>query len=254
MAGRLDGKVAIVTGAAGYLGRQHCVHLGREGATVVVTDVVDGNPTVQAVKEAGGEATFVHLDVTDWEGAQRVAEETVRRFGRIDVLLNNAALTANIQKPWTEFTPEEWDRNLAVDLKGMFVCARAVFPAMREQRSGRIINISSGTMVLGFPNFLPYVSAKAGVIGFTRSLASEVGEYDINVNAIIVGLFPHEFAGIPPEAMEQMTQQVIAMQALKRVGDPNDLSRVVVFLASDDSRWITGQAIAVDGGLVRAGG
>jgi len=136
----------------------------------------------------------------------------------------------------------------------MFVCARAVFPAMREQRSGRIINISSGTMVLGFPNFLPYVSAKAGVIGFTRSLASEVGEYDINVNAIIVGLFPHEFAGIPPEAMEQMTQQVIAMQALKRVGDPNDLSRVVVFLASDDSRWITGQAIAVDGGLVRAGG
>jgi len=254
MAGRLDGKVAIVTGAAGYLGRSHCVHLAQEGATVVVTDIVDGGATVDAVKGAGGDAVFTQLDVTSWEDAQRVARETVERFGRIDILVNNAALTANIQKPWTEFTPEEWDRNLAVDLKGMFVCARAVFPTMREQRYGKIINISSGTMVLGFPNFLPYVSAKAGVVGFTRSLATEVGEFDINVNTLLVGLFPHEFAGIPPEAMEQMTQQVMTMQVFKRVADPADLSRVVAFLASDDARWITGQAIAVDGGLVRAGG
>lgn len=252
MVGKLDGRVAIVTGAAGFLGRSHCVHLAREGAKVVVTDIVDGKATVDAVKEAGGEAIFSKLDVTNWKDAQRLAEETVKNFGRIDILVNNAAIVANIQKPWTEFTPEEWDANLAVDLKGMFVCARAVFPTMKAQKYGKIVNISSGTMMLGFANFLPYVSAKAGVIGFTRALATEVGAYDINVNAVIVGLFPHEIAGL--ENMEAMGEQVKAMQAFKRIGQPDDLSPVVVFLASDDARWITGQAIAVDGGLVRSGG
>lgn len=252
MAGRLDGKVAIVTGAAGYLGKSHCVHLAREGAKVVVTDILDGQETVDAVKNAGGEATFMQVDVTSWEDTQSMAEEVLNTYGSIDILVNNAALVANIQKPWTEFSPEEWDRNLAVDLKGMFVCARAVFPAMQAQQSGKIVNISSGTMVLGFPNFLPYVSAKAGVIGFTRSLATEVGPDGINVNAIIVGLYPHEIAGLGD--MEAMTEQVKAMQAIKRVGQPEDLSPAVVFLSSDEANWITGQAIAVDGGLVRSGG
>lgn len=252
MAGRLEGKVAIVTGAAGYLGMAHSVHMAREGARVVVTDIIDGQKTVDAVTEAGGEAIFQRVDVTSWDDVQRMADDTRAEYGRIDILVNNAALVANIQKPWTEFTPDEWDRNLAVDLKGMFMCARAVYPTMQQQRSGRIVNISSGTMMIGMPNFLPYVSAKAGVIGFTRSLATELGTDNITVNAILVGLFPHEIAGL--DNMEAMTEMVMGMQALKRVGQPDDLSPTVAFLASDDAGWVTGQAIAVDGGLVRSGG
>ncbi|HZP25837.1 MAG TPA: SDR family oxidoreductase [Dehalococcoidia bacterium] len=254
MPGRLEGRVAIITGAAGYLGRSHSVRLARDGAKVVVTDIEDGSATVEEVKAAGGEAIFQKLDVTDWQEAEQAARQVVQRFGRIDILINNAALTGGIIKPWTEFTPEEWDQNLAVDLKGMFVCARAVFPAMKEQRYGKIINISSGTMLSGRANMLPYVTAKAGVIGLTRSLATELGEFDINVNAILVGFFPHIFEGIPSDIIDGITQEVLPTQAFKRIGDPNDLSAVVAFLASDDSRWITGQAIAVDGGSSRAGG
>jgi NAD(P)-dependent dehydrogenase (short-subunit alcohol dehydrogenase family) len=249
---QLVGKVAIVTGAAGYLGTSHCLHLARAGAKVVVTDIVDGQATVNAVKQAGGEAMFVRVDVTSTEDTQRMAAEALKAYGRIDILVNNAALVAGSQKPWTEFTAEEWDRNLAVDLKGMFLCARAVFPAMQKQQSGRIINISSGTVKLGFPNLLPYVSAKAGAIGFTRTLATELGPHNITVNAILVGLFPHDIAGF--ENMGEISAQVLAMQALKRIGKPDDLSPSVVFLASDAGGWITGQAIAVDGGLVRSGG
>ena len=249
---QLAGKVAIVTGAAGYLGTSHCLHLARAGAKVVVTDIVDGQATVNAVKQAGGEAMFVRVDVTSTEDTQRMAAETLKAYGRIDILGNNAQLVAGSQKPWTEFTAEEWDRNLAIDLKGMFLCARAVFPAMQKQQSGRIINISSGTVKLGFPNLLPYVSAKAGAIGFTRTLATELGPHNITVNAILVGLFPHDIAGF--ENMGEISAQVLAMQALKRIGKPDDLSPSVVFLASDAGGWITGQAIAVDGGLVRSGG
>lgn len=248
----LTGKVAIVTGAAGYLGTSHCLHLARAGARVVVTDIVDGQATVNAVKQAGGEAIFVRIDVTSTEDTQRMAAEALKAYGRIDILVNNAALVAGSQKPWTEFTAEEWDRNLAIDLKGMFLCARAVFPAMQKQQSGRIINISSGTVKLGFPNLLPYVSAKAGAIGFTRTLATELGPHNITVNAILVGLFPHDIAGF--ENMGEISAQVLTMQALKRIGKPDDLSPSVVFLASDAGGWITGQAIAVDGGLVRSGG
>lgn len=254
MCTRLGGRVAIVTGATGYLGSHHCLHLAREGATVVVADIVDGQPTVDAVRGEGGKAVFMELDVTDQEQAQHVADQTLSMFGRIDVLVNNAGIQTNIVKPWIEFSPEDWDRKLGVDLKGSFICARAVFPAMKAQRYGKIINTASGVMLLGTRNFLTHVSAKAGVIGFTRALATEVGEYDINVNAVIVGGFPRRRPGIPEEVMEQAIQRTLAIQTFKRVADPNDLSRVVVFLASDDSQWITGQAIAVCGGTVRTGG
>ena len=252
MSKRLAGKVAIVTGAAGYLGTSHCVHLARAGAKVVVTDIVDGQETVDVVKKAGGEAIFVRVDVSSQEDTLRMAAEALKAYGRIDILVNNAALVAGSQKPWIEFTPEEWDKNLAVGLKGMFLCARAVFPAMQKQQSGRIINISSGRVMYPIPNALPYVSAKAGAIGFTRVLATEVGLHNITVNAILVGLYPHEVEGF--ENMEELSAQAISLQALKRIGKPEDLSPAVVFLASEEGGWITGQALAVDGGLVRAGG
>ena len=130
--GRLENRVAIVTGSSGYLGRTHAVFLAREGAKIVVADIVDGSETVRAIEEAGSEAVWVRTDVSDAESTQVMAQATLDRFGRIDVLVNNAAIVADISKPWTEISPEEWRRNIDVDLTGMFLCARAVYPAMRE--------------------------------------------------------------------------------------------------------------------------
>jgi 3-oxoacyl-[acyl-carrier protein] reductase len=249
----LTDRVAVVTGGSGYLGRSHAVHLARAGAKIVVADIADGAGTVSAVEDAGSEAIWIEADVTDSSALQAMASATLDRFGRIDVLVNNAALISDLQKPWTEISPDEWRHNIDVDLTGMFLAARAVYPAMAEKGYGRIINISSGTMMMGQPMFLHYVSAKAGVIGFTRSLATEVGEAGVTTNAIIVGFFPHEFGGAI-EGVEELTQMVVGMQSVKRVGQPDDLSPIIVFLASEEARWITGQSIAVDGGLVRSGG
>lgn len=249
----LTDQVAIVTGASGFLGRSHAVHLARAGARIVVADIADGSETVAAVEEAGSTASWIETDVSDMASLEKMTSQVVAEYGRIDVLINNAAIVAGIQKPWTDITPEEWRRNIDVDLTGMFLAARAVHPAMASRGYGRIVNISSGTMVMGMPHFLHYVSAKAGVIGFTRSLATEVAADGITVNAVLVGFFPHDFGG-GIEGVEELTQAVLGMQAVKRVGGPEDLSPAIVFLSSEESRWITGQALAVDGGLVRSGG
>lgn len=249
----LTGRVAVVTGGSGYLGRSHAVHLARAGADVAIADIRPADETVAAVEAEGRVAFSVETDVADAESTKAMAAAVAERFGRIDVLVNNAAIVAGIQKPWTEITPEEWRRNLDVDLTGMFLCARAVHPFMAARGYGRIVNISSGTMVMGMPDFLHYVSAKAGVIGFTRSLATEVAADGVTVNAVVVGFFPHDFGG-GIQGVEELTGAVLGMQAIKRVGEPADLSPAVVFLASEESRWVTGQALAVDGGLVRSGG
>lgn len=246
----LQDRVAIVTGGSGYLGRSHAVHLARAGARLVIADIRDASETVAAVKEAGSEAVWVETDVADFDSTQAMAAETVELYGRIDILINNAAIVSGIQKPWTMISPEEWRTNLDVDLAGMFLSARAVHPTMVAQGYGRIINISSGTIMLGQPMMLQYVSAKGGVLAFTRSLATEVGGEGITVNALLVGFFPHEAI----ESAEQLTEMIVGMQAIHRVGQPEDLSPAIVFLASEEARWITGQALAVDGGLVRAGG
>src|SRR5579872_2312910 len=136
MTGRLEGRVAIVTGGAGFLGTSHCLHLAAEGARVVVADVADGSDTVAAVRQAGGEALYAKLDVTDWDGVHRFAQELLERFGRIDVLVNNAAGGSLGVKPWTDYSLDEWKRIVDVDLTGMFVCCRAVFPVMKEQGGG----------------------------------------------------------------------------------------------------------------------
>jgi 3-oxoacyl-[acyl-carrier protein] reductase len=178
-----------------------------------------------------------------------MAQAAMARFGRIDGLINNAAVfqrPAMSRVPFEEIPVEEWDRLMAVNLRGIFLCCRTVVPHMKQQRQGKIVNISSGTVFYGAPLRAHYVTSKAGVIGFTRSLARELGEYNINVNAIAPGLTMSLEA--PDDAREAMNQQRIQARALKRTEVPQDLVGTVVFLCSSDSDFMTGQTLVVDGG------
>ena len=242
---RLAGKVAIVTGGARHIGAVYCRKLAAEGAAVIIADVLDGDKVVQEITAAGGRAMALKVDVSKQEDTIQMAAETVKTFGRIDILVNNAAIFINIQRqPFYEITAEEWDRVSAVNIKGPFLCAKAVFPQMKEQRSGKIINISSSTAFAGTPLFLHYVASKAALIGMTRSLAREVGEFGICVNAIAPGLVQHEGQTAPKE----FTEFQLKARSIKRLQTPEDLLGVLVYLASPDSDFVTGQTILVDGG------
>jgi NAD(P)-dependent dehydrogenase (short-subunit alcohol dehydrogenase family) len=244
---RLAGKVAIVTGGARHIGAVYCRKLAAEGAAVIIADVLDGDKVVQEITAAGGRAMALKVDVSKQEDTIRMAAETVKTFGRIDILVNNAAIFINIQRqPFYEITAEEWDRVSAVNIKGPFLCAKAVFPQMKEQRSGKIINISSSTAFAGTPLFLHYVASKAALIGMTRSLAREVGEFGICVNAIAPGLVQHEGQTAPKE----FTEFQLKARSIKRLQTPEDLLGVLVYLASPDSDFVTGQTILVDGGSI----
>ena len=213
--GRLDNRVAIVTGGSGYLGKSHSLHLAREGARVVVADIVDGTGTVSAIKEEGGDAVWVRTDVTDEESTKGLAQAALEQFGRIDILVNNAALIGQNPKPFTEISLEEWQRNIDVDLTGMFLCAKAIVPAMKEAGYGRMVNISSCRELVGGANQLHYVSAKAGVIGLTRALATELGDYNITVNAVLPGLYDRELAATGAISGPRTEER---RQAVRRMG------------------------------------
>jgi NAD(P)-dependent dehydrogenase (short-subunit alcohol dehydrogenase family) len=247
--GRLEGKVAIVTGGARAIGRAYAIRFAQEGAKVVIADILDGGGSVDAVKKAGGQALYIQTDVTSEESTKEMARETHERFGRIDILVNNAAVFAELSKrPFYEIPVEEWDRVMAVNLKGPFLCARAVYPYMKQQGKGKIINIASGTFFKGLPHFLHYVVSKGGNIAITRSLAREVGDAGIRVNAIAPGYTETEYLRENPQDSPEMRRAVIASRAIKKEEIPEDLTGTVVFLASDDSDFITGQTISVDGG------
>jgi 3-oxoacyl-[acyl-carrier protein] reductase len=242
---RLKDKVAIVTGGGIGLGRAYCKALAGEGARVVVADINDDAARLVANEVSG---LAVRVDVTSEEQTRAMAAKAVDAYGAIDILVNNAGMYSSIQKkPFSEIPVEEWDRVMAVNVKGVFLCARAVHSQMKKQRKGKIINISSGTVLGGTPMFLHYVTSKAGVIGLTRALAREVGGDNINVNAITPGLT------IADENQKKMlSEEYLAprrqARALKRDQYPADLVGTVVFLASSDSDFLTGQTINVDGG------
>jgi len=244
---RLKDKVAIVTGAARHIGALYAKRLAAEGATVVIADVLDGEQVVREITSGGGKAMALKIDVSKEEDTLRMAEKTVGEFGRIDILVNNAALFLGIKRrPFYEISAEEWDRVSAVNIKGPFLCAKAVFPQMKKQHSGKIINISSTTALQGTPLFVHYVASKAAVIGITRALAREMGEYGICVNAVAPGLIHHEGMNAPKEFTEFQLQA----RSLKRLEAPEDLIGTIIYLASSDSDFVTGQTIVVDGGGV----
>jgi NAD(P)-dependent dehydrogenase (short-subunit alcohol dehydrogenase family) len=246
---RLADKVIIVTGGASGMGRAYCLGLAAAGASVVIADIEDPQAVVAEITATGARALGVGCDVSREDDTRRLAAEALARFGRIDVLVNNAAVYGTLtRRPFTEISVEEWDRVMAVNLRGLFLCAQAVCPAMKSQGKGKIINISSAGFFKGVPEYIHYTTSKGGVIGFTRSLARELGAFGIRVNAVAPGftLSGRNEANLPADQQEAN----IRSRMLKRAQVPADVVGTIVFLASDDSDFITGQTIAVDGGSI----
>jgi 3-oxoacyl-[acyl-carrier protein] reductase len=249
--GRLDNRVVIVTGGAQGIGKAYCEGLAGEGAKVVVADIntplADG--LVRSLTDAGHDAMAVTADVSNVEQADNIAKVTIDRYGRIDGLINNAAVfqrPSMSRVPFDQVSVEEWDRLMAVNVRGTFLCARSVVPIMKEQGEGSIINISSGTVHFGAANVAHYVASKAGVIGFTRVLARELGPFNIRCNAIAPGLTIS--VDDPDEARLEGDRQRMQARSIKRTELPTDLVGTAIFLCSSDSAFMTGQTLAVDGG------
>jgi 3-oxoacyl-[acyl-carrier protein] reductase len=253
MAKRLDGRVVIVTGGGHGIGKVYCRALAGEGARVVLAEV-DGkaaDATAASLQAEGAEALAVVTDVANEASTRELARATLEQFGRIDVLVNNAAVFATIpisRVPLDEIRVEEWDRVMAVNLRGVFLACKAVLPAMKARGFGRIINIASGTVFSGSATRIHYVTSKAGVLGFTRTLAREVGAHGITVNTIAPGSTLSEEN--PTEELKRFRQGLIQGRAIPRLQVPEDLVGAVIFFASDESAFITGQTLVVDGGNV----
>ena len=248
---RLQGRVAIVTGAGHGIGRAYARRLAEEGASVVIAeiDAAAAERVAADLARAGHAALGLATDVSDAAAVGEMARRTVERFGRIDVLVNNAAIFATVpmsRAPFDEIDPEEWDRMMAVNLRGTWLACRAVVPQMRRQRYGKIVNISSGTALKGAAGRIHYVASKAGILGFTRTLAMEVGKDNICVNCVAPGSTLAEEN--PDEALLKYRQAAAATRALARVQTPEDLVGAVAFFACADSDFITGQTLVVDGG------
>lgn len=249
----LKDKVVIVTGGGHGIGRAYCVGFARAKSHVVVADVdkpAAEQVAAQVIQETGAQALAVPVDVSNEDATKKMATEALERFGRIDVLINNAAVFSVVpmnRGRIETIDPQEWDRLMAVNLRGLFFCCRAVLPAMRAQKSGKIITIASGTVFAGAPGRIHYVTSKAATIGFTRTLAREVGEYDINVNCLAPGNTLSEEN--PTDQMIKFRESSVGLRALKRVQVPDDVVGAMLFLASPLSDFMTGQTINVDGGI-----
>ncbi len=248
---RLAGRTAIVTGAAQGIGARYAAALAAAGATVACCDVLDAEPVAARIRDAGGRAIALRVDVTSPESARAMAAATLEAFGRIDVLVNNAGLFANLaMKPFDQIDAGEWDRVMAVNVRGSFECAKAVAPQMRAQGYGKIVNIGSGTVFKGAPMLLHYVASKGAVTAMTRALARELGDAGIRVNTLSPGLTASENTLANPAWQGAVSANNIASRAIKREVTPEDLCGTLVYLASAESDFVTGQVIVVDGGSV----
>jgi 3-oxoacyl-[acyl-carrier protein] reductase len=245
--GVLDGKAAIVTGGGRGIGSRYCHGLAQEGARVMVADINEAGARQVASEIAGASSTRV--DVSDQASVEALVATTLSTFGRVDILVNNAAVFTELIRPrkaFDEIPIDEWDRVMAVNVRGTWLCAKAVAPHFKAQRSGVIINISSGTIFNGTEGFAHYVTSKAAVWGMARVLARELGEYGVRVNSITPGLTSSEMVQevYPAEWITARAQG----RVFRREENPEDLVGTVVFLCSDASAFITGQTLNVDGG------
>lgn len=248
---RLAGRVALVTGGSRGIGAAVCRAYGREGARVAVNyhrSEAEAQAVVAAIESAGGKAVAVQADVSQASDVIRMVATVHERLGPIDVLVANAAYYP--RAPWNQIDEAQWDRVMAVNLKGAMLCAQSVYPDMRARGYGKMIMVSSVTVELGWGPFVHYVSTKAGLIGFTRALAREVGKEGICVNCIMPGAIQTEQELIDFPDQEELAAFLAARQCLPRRGVPDDLAGAFVFLASAESDFITGQVLAVDGGWI----
>jgi 3-oxoacyl-[acyl-carrier protein] reductase len=244
----LVGGVALVTGASRGIGAAIAGGLARAGAKVGVNYLTRRDAAaqvVEAITAAGGEAILVEGDVSQEDSARASVQAVVDRWGRIDILVNNAGITRD--RLLLRMTPEDWDQVLAVDLRGAFLCTKYAMSYLVRQRQGRIVNISSVVGISGNPGQANYAAAKAGLIGFTKAVAREVASRNVTVNAVAPGFITTDMV---QQLSEETRQQILNRIPMGRFGSPEEVAEVVVFLCSDGARYITGQVLGIDGGLL----
>ncbi|VVB84384.1 L-rhamnose 1-dehydrogenase (NADP(+)) [uncultured archaeon] len=244
---KLENKVAIITGAGSGIGKETALLFALEGARVVVADINEkgGSETVEEVRKNGGEGFFVKLDASSREQSKQMAGEVLERYGKIDVLINNAGIVQDALI--FKMTEEQWDRVINVNLKGAFNCIQAVVETMVSQGSGVIINASSVVGLFGNVGQANYAAAKAGLIGMTKALAKELGKKGVRVNAVAPGFITTPMtSNVPEKILEMMKEKT----PLRRLGEPRDVAHAYLYLASDDAQFVTGTVLSVDGGLV----
>lgn len=241
----LTGKIAVVTGASRGLGKAMALGLAKAGVNLVVTDVLDTTETINEIKKLGREAIGIKVDVTNKSDIEAMVKQTLEKFGRIDILVNNAGILRI--SPAENFSEQDWDKVITVNLKGQFLCAQTVGRQMIKQKFGRIINIASIAGEFGFPQAVAYDCSKGGVILLTKALAAEWAKYNIRVNAIAPGVFetPMTQDMLKTEQFQQMIKINVPMG---RAAKPEELAGVVVFLASEASSYVTGEVLVADGG------
>jgi NAD(P)-dependent dehydrogenase (short-subunit alcohol dehydrogenase family) len=244
----LQDKVALVTGAALGNGRAFCERLAEEGATVIIADIADATETVEAVRQISDKVEAFRGDLTDEQSVNDIVSTIQSRYGGIDILVHNVGIYE--EEPFELLSFAQWKRMLDVSLNTLFLTTHAVVPVMKQKQFGRIITLSSDTVWLGTPYLTHYVTAKMGIIGFTRSLAAEVGKYGITVNSITVGLTATQRATDSPLS-SSILKHILPSQSVQRADEPHDIANVVTFLALPASGIITGQTINVDGGVAR---
>jgi len=245
MSGSLDGKVAVVTGAAQGIGNAIAKGLAAEGARIVVADLTRAEEAAQEFDGGIG----LTVDVADEAQVERMAQEVVERCATIDILVNNAGLYASLQmRPFTEIPVQEWRQVMDVNVLSMFLTTRAVVPRMREQGGGRIVNISSGTPFRGVPFLLHYVTSKGAIVALTRALAKELGRDDVLVNCVAPGFTMSDGVREHPEVIEALREVSVSSRTLQRDQEPEDVVGAVVFLCGPGATFVTGQTIVIDGG------
>jgi len=247
---KLKDKVAIITGARQGMGKTHALTLARAGAKVVVSDISleDCEKVVKEIKKAGNKAMAIKCDVSKKKEVDEMVKKTVEKWGRVDILVNNAGICQF--KPFLDLTEEEWDRTLNINLKGYFLCAQAVAKEMAKKKLGVIVNIASvamGQQGIGFSNIAHYCASKGGIVGMTEAMAVELAPYNIRVNAIAPGMIDTPMID-PITKNPKQEKATLSRVPMNRVGKPQEVSNLVLFLASDQSSYMTGSTVVIDGG------
>ena len=243
---RFKDKSVIITGGGGKIAKAYAMAFAKEGAKLCLPDITSADQIVKTVKDMGGTAISMACDVADEPSVKAMVRETVKQFGTVDILINNAAYFMSVWKgPFWEMTVEEFDKAMAVNVRGSWLCAKAAVPYMQKQKNGKIINISSNVALTGNPNYIHYVTSKGALIAMTRAMAKELGDWNICVNSVSPGFVVTEGRQVDPEYEKIRAQQ----RSLKKTQVENDLVGTVLFLSSSESDFMTGQLLNVDGGF-----